>query len=53
MSDNPDDIKEEDFRYEGPIPSSREAAIIMLADSVEAAVRSIKEPTNEKIEEYG
>ena len=50
-SDNPDDVKEEDFRYEGPIPSSREAGIVMLADSVEAAVRSIKEPTIEKIED--
>jgi len=50
-ADNPDDVKEEDFRYEGPIPSSREAGIVMLADSVEAAVRSIKEPTIEKIED--
>ena len=50
-SDNPDDVKEEDFRYEGPNPSSREAGIVMLADSVEAAVRSIKEPTIEKIED--
>ncbi|SHK14885.1 HD family phosphohydrolase [Tepidibacter formicigenes] len=45
------DVKEEDFRYEGPKPQSRESAIIMLADSVEAAIRSIKEPTKEKIEE--
>ena len=50
-SDNPDEIKEEDFRYSGPIPSTKEAAIIMLADSVEAAVRSIPMPTKEKIEE--
>ncbi len=50
-SDNPDEIKEEDFRYGGPIPSSKEATIIMLADSVEAAVRSIPMPTKEKIEE--
>lgn len=50
-SENPDEVKEEDFRYPGPIPSSKEAGIIMLADSVEASVRSIKEPTKAKIEE--
>ncbi|WBW95771.1 HD family phosphohydrolase [Oceanirhabdus sp. W0125-5] len=50
-SDNPDEVKEEDFRYPGPIPSSKEAAIVMLADGVEAAVRSINNPTKEKIEE--
>lgn len=50
-AENPDEIKEEDFRYQGPIPSSKEAGIIMLADSVEAAVRSISDPTKGKIEE--
>lgn len=50
-SDRPEDVKEEDFRYAGPIPDTKEAAIIMLADSVEAAVRSISEPTKGKIEE--
>ena len=49
-SDNPDSIKEDDFRYSGPKPQSKEAAIIMMADSVEAAVRSIQEPTFDKIE---
>ena len=49
-SDNPESVKEEDFTYPGPKPQSREAAIIMMADSVEAAVRSIQEPTVEKIE---
>ena len=44
-SENPDEIREEDFRYPGPKPQSKEAAIIMMADSVEAAVRSIQEPT--------
>jgi putative nucleotidyltransferase with HDIG domain len=47
---NKDDIKEEDFRYTGPIPKAKETAIVMLADSVEAAVRSINEPSVEKIE---
>lgn len=38
-----------DFRYDGPKPQSAEAAILMLSDTVEAAVRSISEPTQEKI----
>ncbi|NFN86438.1 HDIG domain-containing protein [Clostridium sporogenes] len=50
-SERPEDINEEDFRYPGPIPKSKEAAIIMLADGVEAAVRSINEPTKGRIEE--
>lgn len=50
-SERPEDIKEEDFKYPGPIPDTKESAIIMLADSVEAAVRSINEPTKGKIEE--
>ncbi|MDO5779422.1 MAG: HDIG domain-containing protein [Clostridium sp.] len=49
-SNDPDSIKEEDFRYPGPKPQSKEAAIIMMADSVEAAVRSIQDPTLDKIE---
>ncbi len=39
-----------DFRYEGPKPLTSEAAILMLADTVEAAVRSIQDATPEKIE---
>ena len=50
-AENPNKIKEEDYMYEGPIPSSKEAGIVMLSDSVEAAVRSIKEPDKEKIKE--
>ncbi|MBN1044571.1 HDIG domain-containing protein [Clostridium botulinum] len=50
-AENPDDIKEKDYRYSGPIPSSKEAGIVMLADGIEAAVRSIKEPNKDKIEE--
>lgn len=50
-SENPEAVKEEDYRYPGPIPNSKEAGIIMLADSVEAAVRSIKEPSEDKIKE--
>ncbi|MFX3674421.1 MAG: HD family phosphohydrolase [Paenisporosarcina sp.] len=45
------DINQEDFRYSGPKPQKKETAIISIADSVEAAVRSMKEPTHEKIQE--
>ncbi|MFM7577801.1 MAG: hypothetical protein ACKO5Q_12780, partial [Microcystaceae cyanobacterium] len=34
---------EQDFRYDGPIPQSRETGIVMLADSAEAALRSLKD----------
>lgn len=40
-------ISEEEFRYEGPIPQSRETGIVMLADGCEAALRSLKEATPE------
>lgn len=40
--ENPD-ILESDFRYDGPVPRSKESAIIMMADSIEAAVRSLDE----------
>ena len=43
-------VKQEDFRYQGPRPSSKEAAVVMLADSVEAAVRSMVDKTEGKIE---
>lgn len=39
-----------DFRYDGPRPQTREAAIVMLADSVEAAARALPDPTQERIE---
>lgn len=35
------EVTEEEFRYSGPKPQSKESAVIMLADSIEAAVRSI------------
>ncbi|UCF02852.1 MAG: HD domain-containing protein, partial [Deltaproteobacteria bacterium] len=44
------EFDEEDFRYPGPKPQSIEAAILMIVDAVEAASRSIKEPTREKID---
>ena len=41
-----------DFRYDGRRPQSKESAIIMLADTVEAAVRSMLDPTPKAIEEF-
>ncbi len=45
-----EDVNPDDFRYPGPKPQTKEAAIVMLADSVEAAARLIKEPNPSKIE---
>lgn len=42
-------VDEDLFRYPGPIPFSKETAVLMIADSVEAASRSIKEPNAENI----
>ncbi|HOI31309.1 MAG: HDIG domain-containing protein [Bacteroidales bacterium] len=42
-------LDERDFSYHGPIPFSKETAVVMMADSVEAASRSIKNPTEQKI----
>ena len=42
-------LDERDFRYHGPIPFSKETAVVMMADSVEAASRSIKNPTEQKL----
>lgn len=45
---NPDTSK---FRYPGPIPFSKETAILMICDASEAASKSLKEPTAQKINE--
>ncbi|PIV22071.1 MAG: phosphohydrolase [Deltaproteobacteria bacterium CG03_land_8_20_14_0_80_45_14] len=42
-------INENDFRYPGPKPQTKEAGIVMLADSVEAASRALAEPTPSRI----
>ena len=44
------DINE--FRYSGPKPDTKEAAIVMLADTIEAAVRSMKSPTPKAIDQF-
>jgi cyclic-di-AMP phosphodiesterase PgpH len=43
-------VKEEDYRYAGPKPQTREAAILMLADAVEAAARTLTDPTPARIQ---
>ena len=43
------EVDESEFRYHGPIPFSRETAVVMMADSIEAASRSIKKPNEQKI----
>jgi len=43
-------VSEDDFRYPGPKPQSREAAILMLADQVEAAARTLQDPNPGQIE---
>ncbi len=44
-----ENVNEEDFRYPGPKPQTREAGIVMLADVVEAAVRALERPTPARI----
>jgi putative nucleotidyltransferase with HDIG domain len=44
------EISEEDFRYPGPKPQFREAALCMLADSIEAAARSLDEPNPSRLQ---
>lgn len=44
------DFTEKDFRYPGPKAQSKEAAVVGIADSVEAAVRSLRKPTVEQVE---
>jgi len=44
-TDSHSSVNKDDFRYPGPRPRSKESALLMLADTVEAAVRSLKNPT--------
>jgi hypothetical protein len=42
-------VGEESYRYAGPAPQSKEAGLVMLADSIEAASRSLKSPTKDNL----
>lgn len=46
------DLDENDFKYPGPIPFSKETAILMMSDAVEAASKSLKNPTFTIIDEF-
>jgi len=45
------EIHESDYRYPGPRPQTKEAAIVMMADSIEAAARTVEDPTPAQFEE--
>ncbi|MCO6493544.1 MAG: HDIG domain-containing protein [Phaeodactylibacter sp.] len=50
VKEHPDEeVDENDFRYPGPKPRSKEETILMMADSIEAACKSIKDPTEESL----
>ncbi|MDD5614125.1 MAG: phosphohydrolase, partial [Candidatus Omnitrophica bacterium] len=44
-----EDVKEDQFKYPGPKPQTKEVAIVSLADAVEAATRSLQDPTSARI----
>ena len=48
----PDELNVEDFRYKGPRPFSKETAILMMADAVEAASKSLKNPDITQLQEF-
>ncbi|NND88806.1 MAG: HDIG domain-containing protein [Flavobacteriaceae bacterium] len=50
--DQDEDASKQDYTYPGPIPFSKETAILMMADSVEAASKSLKDPTSTKIDAF-
>ncbi|MFT6157649.1 MAG: putative nucleotidyltransferase with HDIG domain [Myxococcota bacterium] len=50
-AEDPDSIEEARFRYPGPKPNTREAGVIMLADKIEAATRTIAQPNEDNIRE--
>jgi putative nucleotidyltransferase with HDIG domain len=48
--DHRTDAQESSFRYPGPKPQTKEAGVMMLADAVESASRTLSEPTSKRIE---
>ncbi len=50
QQDKGEGVKADAFRYEGPLPNSKESAVVLLADSIEAAVRSMPDKSSGKIE---
>ncbi len=50
--ENNPEVSINDFQYPGPVPFSKETAILMMADSVEAASKSLKQPTSSLIDNF-
>jgi len=51
QTEKKEDVKEEIFRYTGPKPQTKETAIVLLADSSEAACRAVENPNAQRIDE--
>ncbi|MGN0033076.1 MAG: HD family phosphohydrolase [Candidatus Limimorpha sp.] len=49
LRENPDLVDDSEFKYHGPIPFSKETAVLMMCDAVEAASRSLKDKTEESL----
>ena len=49
LRENPDGVDESDFCYHGPVPFSKETAVLMMCDAVEAASRSMKDKTEDSL----
>ncbi len=50
-AEEPDSVRESDYRYPGPKPNTKETGIIMICEAVEAAVRSLEKPDIFKVED--
>ncbi|HMA61264.1 MAG TPA: HDIG domain-containing protein [bacterium] len=50
QSENPEDINKDDYRYPGPKPDTKETAILMICESIEAATRSLNKPSLRQLE---
>lgn len=50
LNGNASEINKADFQYPGPKPRSKETAVVMLADAIEAASRSLHDPSEEKLQ---
>jgi len=49
---DPDEVKEAEYRYDGPLPNTRESGILLLADSVEASARTLQDPNYSNLENH-
>jgi cyclic-di-AMP phosphodiesterase PgpH len=50
LASGAEEVRQSDFRYPGPLPASKEAALIMLADAVESATKNLQDPRPETLE---